>query len=148
MSSAPRRTPVSSANSRTAQACGRLARVEFAGGDLPEKIGDAVPVLAHQADAAGVVDGDHRRGAGMANEVQVVLAAVAVAQALGRDIDDAAAVNVMAGNGRWFVHAVSISSACDLSPRAMAVEMRDPGCRFALIASHSGYTYSTRQHFL
>jgi hypothetical protein len=27
------------------------------------------------------------------------------------------------------------------------MEMRDPGCRFELIASRSGYTYSTRQHF-
>ena len=84
-------TPVSSASSRTAQTSGASPGVEFAGRNLPQEILDAVPVLAHHAHAAGAVHGDHGRGARMAHEVEVVFAAVPVAQPLGGDFDDAAA---------------------------------------------------------
>src|SRR5258708_35577361 len=114
----------------------RLARIQFAGGDLPQKIRDAVPVLAHQADAGGGVHGDHCRSTGMTNEVEIVFPAVRIAEALGGDVDDTTAVNVLAVNGGWFTHRGSLpaqnpgsptpegkAGACDLSPRA-----RGPQC--------------------
>ncbi len=55
----------------------RFALVQFAGGNFPEEISHAVPVLAHHADAPGRVHGNHGRGAGVPDEVQVILAAVA-----------------------------------------------------------------------
>ena len=82
-----------------------FAGIEFAGGDFPQKIPDAVPVLPHTAHASGLVHGNHRGSAGMADEVQVVFSAVCIAKPLGRYIDDAAAVNVMAGDGLGLLHA-------------------------------------------
>ena len=51
-----------------------------------------MPVLAYHANALKIVHGDHRRGAGMADQVDVVLAAVRIEQALGGDLNNAAAM--------------------------------------------------------
>src|ERR1700679_232507 len=81
-----------------------LAGIEFSRGNLPQKVIDAVAILTHHAYPIRAVHRNHGGGARTAHVIVVVLAAVRVAQPLGRYLDDAAAVSRNSGHDAGFLH--------------------------------------------
>ncbi len=74
----------------------RLARVEFAGRNLPQEVLDAKPVLADETCAIRAVQRHHGGRARMAHQLQLVFAAVRIPQNLAGDLDDASAMQRVA----------------------------------------------------
>src|ERR1700722_7649260 len=102
---------------------GRLAGAELSSRDLPHEILDRAPGLAHEAYAAGIVEGPHCGRARMTHEIGLVFAPVRIAKRFGRHCDYATAVYRVAGGRRWFQHCVphesygETSLAADHHPR-------------------------------